>query len=250
MSNIVFNDVHVYYESKRSGLVQALDHLNICFDDEKINVLIGYSGSGKTTILNCLSGKLIFNGEILIDGINIDKIDIKNRNIAYVNQEFILYPHLTIYDNIAFPLKNMKLPREEINKRIYEVTKALEIDYLLTRKPKNLSIGQQQRVAIARAVVKKPSILLLDEPFSALDKITRENIRELLKRFIKDNKITCIFVSHNISDALYLGDNISIIHEGKLLAKLTPNELLDSEDEIIKTLLTDIPHEEKESRLD
>lgn len=235
MSSIRFKNVSVYYQN-RNVLVTAVKDVSFSFLDKSINVLVGYSGCGKSSILNCLSGKIFYDGEIYIAEQDIENIPVQKRGLSYVNQELVLYPHLTVYDNIAYPLKIMKFKREEIDIRVREITTYLGIDFLLTRKPKYLSVGQQQRVAIARALVKRPDILLMDEPLSNLDKITSEEIRELIKDIVREYKITCIYVSHNIADAVALADKIFVMDEGKIIGEYTPEQFLKSENQVVVNL--------------
>lgn len=244
MSSIQLKDVSIYYRN-RGQIVIAIDELSLTFHAQKTNVLIGYSGCGKTSILNAISGYILFDGEIYLDGQNILDIPVQKRNISYVNQDFVLYPHLTIYDNIAYPLKLLKLPRDQIDIRVRELAERLDIVHLLTRKPKYLSIGQQQRVAIARAFAKKPDIILMDEPLSNLDKETSDEIKRYIKSLLEETKATCIYVSHNITDALFLADTIFVLNEGRLVGEYTPKEFLKCDDEIVSKLKVDLPHETK-----
>ena len=152
---------------------------------------------------------------------------------------------MTVYDNVAYPLKMMKLPREEIDIRVREICELIDISYLLTRKPKYLSIGQQQRVAIARAFVKRPDIILMDEPLSNLDKEVSEDIRELIRDLVTEYKTTCVYVSHNITDAVSLADYIYVMDEGKIIGEFTPDEFLESHDPVVESLKQDLPHEKE-----
>ena len=245
MSSIKLKDVSIYYKNK-GEITTAVDEISLTFHSQKVNVLIGYSGCGKSSILNAISGYILFDGEIYLDEQNILDVPIQKRNISYVSQEIVLYPHLTVYDNIAYPLKLLKLPRDQIDIRVRELASELEIDYLLTRKPKYLSIGQQQRVAIARAFAKKPDIVLMDEPLSNLDKETLDEIKIFIKELLQESKATCIYVSHNITDALYLADHIFVMNEGKLVGEFTPKEFLKSDNEIVTKLKVDLPHETKD----
>lgn len=242
MSSINLKNVSIYYKNKKE-IVTALDDVTFSFHDGKINVLVGFSGSGKSSILNAISGSIMFDGEIFLNDTNILDIAVQKRNISYVNQQIVLYPHLTVYDNIAYPLKLLKYPRDQIDIRVRELAAELEIDYLLSRKPKFLSIGQQQRVAIARAFAKKPKIVLMDEPLSNLDKQTSEEIRRYIKDLLKESKATCIYVSHNIVDALFLADSIFVLDEGKLVGEFTPKEFLNSDNEVVSKLSMDLPNE-------
>ena len=244
MSKITFKDFSIYYKQKRDIIV-AVDEVSFSFHSGKINVLIGFSGCGKTSILNAISGRILYDGELFFDEKNAQEIAVKDRNISYVSQDFVLYPHMTVYDNVAYPLKLLKLPREDIDLRVRELCDEVDISYLLTRRPKYLSIGQQQRVAIARAFAKKPEIILLDEPLSNLDKETSEDIRRLIKELVKENKSTCIYVSHDINDALNLADSIFVMDKGKIIGEFTPKQFLDSKDPVIESLKMDIPHEKE-----
>lgn len=246
MALIELKKVSIYYRNKKD-IITAVDEISLSFHDKKINVLLGFSGCGKTSILNAISGYILFDGEIFLNGTNILDIAVQKRNISYVSQEIVLYPHLTVYDNIAYPLKLLKLPREEIDIRVRELANELDIGFLLSRKPKYLSIGQQQRVAIARAFAKKPDIILMDEPLSNLDKETSDEIRNYIRTLIRQYNSTCIYVSHNILDALNLADTIFVMNEGKLVGEFTPEEFLQSNDEVVNKLKVDLPHE-KESK--
>ena len=244
MATLEFKNVSVYYRNMKD-IITAVDDVSFSFHDKKINVLIGFSGCGKTSILNSISGYILFDGEIYLNGEDITNIAIQKRNISYVDQEIVLYPHLTVYDNIAYPLKLLKLPREEIDIRVRELANELDIAFLLTRKPKYLSIGQQQRVAIARAFAKKPDIILMDEPLSNLDKETSDEIRNYIRQLIKENDSTCIYVSHNIFDAVNLADYIYVMNEGKIIGEYTPEQFLKSHEEVVMSLKADLPHEEE-----
>ena len=246
MASIELKKVSIYYRNKKD-IITAVDEISLSFHDKKINVLLGFSGCGKTSILNAISGYILFDGEIFLNGTNILDIAVQKRNISYVSQEIVLYPHLTVYDNISYPLKLLKLPREEIDIRVRELANELDIGFLLSRKPKYLSIGQQQRVAIARAFAKKPDIILMDEPLSNLDKETSDEIRNYIRTLIRQYNSTCIYVSHNILDALNLADTIFVMNEGKLVGEFTPEEFLQSNDEVVMKLKSDLPHE-KESK--
>ena len=242
MSAINLKNLSIYYKNKKE-IVTAVDDVTFSFYNEKINVLIGFSGSGKSSILNAISGSILYDGEIYFDEKNIRDIAVQKRNISYVNQQIVLYPHLTVYDNIAYPLKLLKYPRDQIDTRIRELASKMDIEFLLSRKPKFLSIGQQQRVAIARAFAKRPQIVLMDEPLSNLDKQTSEEIRRYIKDLLKESKATCIYVSHNIVDALFLADKIFVLDEGKLVGEYDPKEFLNSKDEVILKLTMDLPNE-------
>jgi ABC-type sugar transport system ATPase subunit len=242
MSEIKFQNVSIYYQNRKE-IVTAVDDISFSFHDKKINVLVGFSGCGKSSILNAITGQILFDGEIYLNDTNIKDIAVQKRNISYVNQQIVLYPHLTVYDNIAYPLKLLKYPRDQIDNRVKELATKLEIDFLLTRKPKFLSIGQQQRVAIARAFAKKPEIVLMDEPLSNLDKQTSEEIRHYIKSLLKETNATCVYVSHNITDAVSLADSIFVMNEGKIIGEYSPIDFLKTDNEIVSKLRIDLPNE-------
>ena len=242
MSEIKFQNVSIYYQNRKE-IVTAVDDISFSFHDKKINVLVGFSGCGKSSILNAITGQILFDGEIYLNDTNIKDIAVQKRNISYVNQQIVLYPHLTVYDNIAYPLKLLKYPRDQIDNRVRELATKLEIDFLLTRKPKFLSIGQQQRVAIARAFAKKPEIVLMDEPLSNLDKQTSEEIRHYIKSLLIETNATCVYVSHNIADAVSLADSIFVMNEGKIIGEYSPIDFLKTDNEIVSKLRIDLPNE-------
>ena len=225
MSAIEFQDFSCFYKYKKE-YIAALDHINLCVENGELLVILGQSGSGKTTLLKCVLGLCDYiSGQLYIDGIPIDQFDLKNSNIGYIRQELNLYPHMTVYENIAFPLRMIHTPQAEVDRRVKELSALLEIDWLLTRKPKQLSGGQLQRVAIARALIKNPVTVLFDEPFSAIDPTLRTEMRQLIKKIHQTFGCTMIFVTHDLVDALNLAERIVILEEGKIEAVGTPQEL-------------------------
>ena len=236
MPKIVFKDVDVVYRDRKSEKV-VFEHLNEEFLSDKTTVIVGFSGSGKSTLLKTLFDGAPYEGEITIDGKNIEDVSVQERELAYVSQNYALYPHMTIFDNIAFPLRNMKAPSAEIKERVYKIAEELDLSMCLSRKPRHLSGGQQQRVALARALVKNPTICLLDEPLSNLDQATAFKARELIKQCLKKRNITAIYATHNINEATSLGDYIYAMDEGKIIFKGTPEEFMECKDERVMSLI-------------
>lgn len=239
MPNISFNDVSVIYTFKKNEEKVALNHLHLFLSTGKIHALIGYSGSGKTTLLKTLYSGVPYEGEIKFDDINIDDIPIKDRQLAYVSQNYALYPHMTVFDNIAFPLKIMGASSDEIKERVYEVAKELDISICLSRKPKHLSGGQQQRVALARALIKNPSLCILDEPLSNLDSKTSYLAKELIIKCLQKRNVTAIYVTHDLSEATSIGEEIHVINDGEIIFNGNAEELLNSKDPRIISLTAD-----------
>lgn len=203
---------------------KAINNFNLEVRKGSFTTLLGESGCGKTTILKLISGFLQpDSGIIEIDGINQNKVEPDKRKIAFVFQNYALFPHLTVKHNILYGVKNKK---NENNYKIFEDTvKSLNLDALLTRFPHELSGGQQQRVALARSLVLNPKILLMDEPLSSLDTKLREKVRDELKEIQQKLKITTIYVTHDREEALSLSDKIAVIHDGKILQEGSPKEL-------------------------
>ncbi len=212
--------------SKFFGKVKAVVDLNLEIRDGEFVALLGPSGCGKTTTLLMVAG--IYKptkGRILFDDVDVTDLPPKDRNIGMVFQSYALYPHMTVYDNIAFPLKLKKVPKNEIDKKVKEVAKLLQIDNLLNRKPAQLSGGQQQRVALGRALVKEPDVLLLDEPLSNLDAKLRVLMRAEIKRLQKELKITTIYVTHDQVEAMSMADRIAVMRAGRLQQYAEPEVL-------------------------
>jgi len=204
--------------TKRFGKVTAVNEVSLEIVDKEFMALLGPSGSGKSTILYLIAG--IYkptSGRIFFGDKDVTELPPKERNVGLVFQNWALYPHMKVYDNIAFPLRLKKMPENYIRKKVIEVAKMLHIDHLLDRYPYQLSGGQQQRVAIARALVKEPLVLLLDEPLSNLDALLRIYVRAELKKLQKRLGITTIYVTHDQAEALAMADRIAVINEGKIL---------------------------------
>jgi|OSPMetMinimDraft_2_1075162.scaffolds.fasta_scaffold14075_1 multiple sugar transport system ATP-binding protein len=200
---------------KTFGKVQVLKGVNLRVEEGEFVVLLGPSGSGKTTLLRIIAGLEVQDkGHVKIGEKIVDDLTPRERNVAMVFQNYALYPHKTVFENIALPLQTKKLKRDEIEKKVKEIAELLEIEELLDRYPRQLSGGQQQRVALARALVRRPQLFLLDEPLSNLDAKVRITTRTFLKKLQKDLKITTVYVTHDQSEAMALADRIAVIHEG------------------------------------
>lgn len=206
--------------------VVAVKDLTISIDEGSLVCLLGPSGCGKSTTLSMIAGlEKPTSGEIYFEGENVNDIDAEYRDIGMVFQNYALYPHMTVMENIAFPLKMRKVKKEERMKKVKEVAEILQIGDLLNRKPSKLSGGQQQRVAIARALVKDPKILLLDEPLSNLDARLRIELRDEIRCIQRRLGITTIFVTHDQEEALSISDKILLLNKGILQQYSTPRDM-------------------------
>ncbi|MDH5267181.1 MAG: ABC transporter ATP-binding protein [Candidatus Bathyarchaeota archaeon] len=212
--------------TKRFGNVVAVNKLDLEVRDKEFVVLLGPSGCGKTTALRCIAGlETPDEGEIYIGDRLVNDLDPKERDIAMVFQSYALYPHMKVFDNLAFPLENAKVPKDEIKNRVQEVAELLKIENLLNRKPKQLSGGQRQRVALGRAMVREPHVFLMDEPLSNLDAKLRVHMRTELKKLQRDVGITTIYVTHDQVEAMTMGDKVAILDEGILQQFGHPHEI-------------------------
>jgi len=236
MPNIKIENLTVRFENKKKATVTALENLNLEITNDSFNVIVGYSGCGKTTLLRCIAGLQDYEGIITFDDVDVESMTVQKRNVAMVTQTYALYPKMSIFDNIAFPLSIAGAPKEEIIKRVNEVAETLNIKHCLTRKPKHLSGGQQQRVALARALIKKPNIYLFDEPLSNFDYPTRIESKLLILKMVKDTQSTAIYVTHDFSEAMSIADRIIVINDGKVEIEGTPLEVYNSGNEIVESL--------------
>lgn len=213
----------------RFGDVLAVNHLNAVFEDGELIALLGPSGCGKSTTLFLLAGLYKpTDGAILFDGKIMNDIEPEHRHIGMVFQNYALYPHMTVRQNIAFPLRMLKVPKAEQQERVEAIAELVKIHHLLDRKPAQLSGGQQQRVAIARALVKKPQVLLLDEPLSNLDARLRLEMREEIRRIQQEVGITTIFVTHDQEEAMSISDRILLMKDGVLQQFDQPQTMYDA----------------------
>lgn len=217
-------DIKKVYDKK----VVAVHDFNLDIDDKEFIVLVGPSGCGKSTVLRMIAGlEEITEGDIYINGKRMNHVAPKDRDIAMVFQNYALYPHMTVYENMAFALKLRKEKKEVINQKVKEAAEILGITELLQRKPKALSGGQRQRVAIGRAIVRKPQVFLMDEPLSNLDAKLRNQMRAELIKLRKRINTTFVYVTHDQTEAMTLGDRIVIMKDGLVQQIGTPAEVYD-----------------------
>jgi len=224
MSNIVMRNVKMVYKSDTA----VLENFDLSIKDGEFLVLFGPSGCGKTTILRLLAGlERPVDGGIYFDDELVNKKMPQDRNVAMVFQNYALYSHLTIYKNIAFPLKIKKMPKEEIDKRVMYAAKLLDIEHLLNRRPRALSGGQRQRVALGRALVRNPELFLLDEPLSNLDAGMRMELRLEIIKLQNKLKTTFVYVTHDQTEAMVMGDRLAVMDEGRILQIDNPQTVYD-----------------------
>ena len=208
--------------------VVAVQQFSLDIADNEFIVLVGPSGCGKSTTLRMIAGlEAITEGELLIDGKRMNEVEPKDRDIAMVFQDYALYPHMTVYDNMAFGLQLRKMPKAEMDKKIREAAEILSITEYLDRKPKALSGGQRQRVAIGRAIVRSPKVMLMDEPLSNLDAKLRNEMRTEILKLRERIQTTFIYVTHDQTEAMTLGDRIVIMRDGYVQQIGTPQEVFD-----------------------
>ena len=211
-----------------AGGVTAVSDFTLEIEDKEFIVLVGPSGCGKSTTLRMVAGlEEISDGELYIGDKLVNDVAPKDRDIAMVFQNYALYPHMTIYDNMAFGLKLRKTPKAEIDRRVKEAAKILDIEHLLTRKPKALSGGQRQRVALGRAIVREPKVFLMDEPLSNLDAKLRTSMRTEIIKLHKKLATTYIYVTHDQTEAMTMGDRIVVMRDGVIQQVDTPQNLYD-----------------------
>ncbi|MBR5479194.1 MAG: sn-glycerol-3-phosphate ABC transporter ATP-binding protein UgpC [Clostridia bacterium] len=225
MSSVKLQNVYKRYD----GGVTAVSDFNLDIEDKEFIILVGPSGCGKSTTLRMIAGlEEISDGYLFIDDVVVNNVPPKDRDIAMVFQNYALYPHMTVFENMAFGLKLRKVPKAEIRRRVEEAAKILEIDHLLDRKPKALSGGQRQRVALGRAIVRSPKVFLLDEPLSNLDAKLRASMRTELSKLHQRLATTFIYVTHDQVEAMTMGTRIVVMKDGFVQQIAAPTVLYDT----------------------
>ena len=221
MARIELRNIQKYF-----GAVQVLNDVNLVIEDGEFVVMLGQSGCGKTTMLRAIAGlETVNSGTISIDGRAVQDLRASDRDIAFVFQSFSLYPHMTVEENIAFPLRATRTSQSERNKAVKEVAKVLGIERLLSRRPSALSGGDMQRVAIGRALVRRPKALLMDEPIGSLDAKLREQMRAEIKRLHISRNSTSVYVTHDQVEAMSLADRMIVMHKGVMQQAGPPDEV-------------------------
>ena len=230
MASISFKNVTKIYDGAKTPVVP---NLNLEIKDKEFVILVGPSGCGKSTTLRMIAGlESISDGELYIGDRLVNKVPPKERDIAMVFQSYALYPHMTVYKNIAFALNLRKMPKDEIDRRVHEAAKVLDLEHLLDRKPKALSGGQRQRVALGRAMVRNPAVFLLDEPLSNLDAKLRTAMRSEITRLHRKLDTTFVYVTHDQTEAMTMGDRIVVMKDGIIQQFDTPQTLYDTPDNL------------------
>lgn len=228
MAKLCLKNIYKSFESEKVKK-QVLSDINLEIEDKSFCILLGPSGCGKSTLLRLIAGlEQPDSGEIFIDDKKVNDVHPKDRDIAFVFQSYALYPHLTVYENMAFPLKIRNEDKKTIENKVKEAASILGLEELLKRKPKELSGGQRQRVALGRAIVRDAKIFLMDEPLSNLDAKLRANMRVEIKKLHQKLNTTFIYVTHDQTEALTMGDTIVILNEGKIFQKDTPENIFKS----------------------
>lgn len=225
MSSVILKNVTKTYDNNKT----VINNVSLEIKDKEFIVLVGASGCGKSTLLRMIAGlENISDGEIFIGDTKVNNVAPKDRDIAFVFQSYALYPHMTVRENIAFGLKMRKVPKAEIDKKVQEAAEILNLEEYLDRKPKQLSGGQRQRVALGRAIVRNPKVFLMDEPLSNLDAKLRVQMRSEIKKLHEKLQTTFIYVTHDQTEALTMGDRIVVLNNGIIQQVDSPEEIYNN----------------------
>lgn len=227
MPKITVSNVTYKYLTKDYEIL-ALDNISLAIKPGINNVIIGASGCGKTTLLKAILGAIDYEGDIFFGDVNVNMKNAKDRKCSYVNQDIALYPHLPIFNNIAFPLQLARFKEDEIRYRVNKISKEFGISQCLSRLPREISIGQAQRASICKALVKSSDVYIFDEAFSNLDRPNTVLCLEKINKVIQDSNVTKIFVMHDISLALEIADEIFVMKDGKVITRASPKEIKES----------------------
>lgn len=220
---------------KNFGKETILSDVNLCLEKNNVLSLLGSSGSGKTTLLKIIAGlEQQDNGTIILNEKEVSKVKPQHRNIVYLYQEALLFPHLNAFENVAFGLRLRKIPEKEVKEKVTKMLEHLGMLKHATKMSHQLSGGQRQRISFGRAMIIEPTLLLLDEPFGALDSITRQKMQELFKELAKTMQISALFVTHDLKEAIVMGDNIGKITKGKLTQHSDLKAFYNDEDSGVK----------------
>src|SRR5437660_1156854 len=226
MARVVLEGLTKVFGGSGGGQIRAVDHATLALEEKELLVLVGPSGCGKTTMLRLIAGlETPTSGKVVIDGEVLNEVPPGDRDLAMVFQNYALYPHMTVHENMAFGLRLRKVARAEIEKRVAMMAERLELMDCLHRQPEELSGGQRQRVALGRALVRRPKVLLLDEPLSGLDLRLREQMRGEIARLHRELELTMLYVTHDQSEAMCLGQRIAVMKEGAIQQVASPTDL-------------------------
>ena len=226
MATITLNDITKVYPGAERA---TIENANLRIEDKEFVVLVGPSGCGKSTLLRMIAGlEEITDGELQIDEVRMNELSPKDRDIAMVFQNYALYPHMTVFENMAFGLKLRKTPKDEIRRKVNEAAAILDITHLLDRRPKDMSGGQRQRVAIGRSIVRDPKVFLFDEPLSNLDAKLRVQMRAEIKKLHRELEATIIYVTHDQIEAMTMGDRIVVLKDGIIQQFDSPMNLFNN----------------------
>ncbi|MDV3196065.1 MAG: ABC transporter ATP-binding protein [Candidatus Phytoplasma stylosanthis] len=243
MGIILQNVSKIFINKKDKKKYYAVNKVNLDISTGELISLLGPSGCGKSTILYIIAGLIQANeGKILFDGKDVTNINPEKRGIGLVFQNYSLYPHMTVRQNIIFPLQNLKFSKNKIEEEVKRISVLASIEDYLDKKPSELSGGQQQRVSLARALIKNPKILLLDEPLSNLDTRLRFKMREEIRRIQKKTKITAIFVTHDQEEAMSISDKIYVMNNGIIQQQDTPEQIYDNPVNLFVASFLGVPH--------